>query len=298
MIFFRNLAILFIFVFLLSACSSSLENKETSVLGDKLELENNFVIESNSMFYDEIVFMEAITKAKDVESQQNIEAIIVPHHLLAADYIADLMKRASGRNIDRVIIIGPNHENIGGQSIVSAYTSWDTELGDLLPDSEFVEKFLKDLNLSADKYVFENEHSIGSQAPFVKYYFPDAMILPIAISSYADQANAEKLSQWLAENYNDTTLLVFSIDFSHYLDKYSADKQDNLTKQLIEAKEIERILQLGDDNVDSPASLATALLFAKKRGLDTNILYNSNAFDFVNVKPLETTSYFAISFTK
>ena len=76
----------------------------------------------------------------------------------------------------------------------------------------------------------------------------------------------------------------------------TADKMDIITKELIEQRDINKILELSNDNIDSPASLATALLYAEKLDLSTNILQQGNSFDFLNIKVDETTSYFSIVF--
>ena len=43
----------------------------------------------------------------------DVVGAIVPHHDLAADYTAELFQKIGKRNIQTVIIIGPNHENSG-----------------------------------------------------------------------------------------------------------------------------------------------------------------------------------------
>jgi MEMO1 family protein len=292
----QRILVVLVFPLFLTACSSPMAN---NILEEKEGSRNQPAdIELNGMFYEEVSFHSALDNASNKKVQNNIQAIIVPHHLVASTYIADLTKMSSGRNIERVIIIGPNHENIGGQAISSAKLSWQTATENLESDQAAVEQFLYDLDLKEDTKVFSNEHSIGAHVSFVKHYFPQAKILPITFSSYAVLNDVEKVSQWLSANYNESTLIIFSIDFSHYLAKPLADEKDAITRQLILDKDLEKILELNNDYVDSPISLATALLFAKLQNLNTNIIYNGNSFDFLDVKPAETTSYFGISFTK
>jgi len=256
-------------------------------------------IESNSMFFEPTRFYSAIALAEKTERESNIKAIIVPHHLLASNIIADLFKRASGREISNVIIIGPNHENIGSHHIATAKAKWKTPLGDVETNNRLIEQICADLKTESTPSVFTNEHSIGAMAPFVKQYFPHAKIAPIILDSYADKAEMEKVSTWLEANTDEQTLVVYSMDFSHYLPVEEANKRDKVTEKLILEKNVSELLKLSNtENVDSPVSLAIALQAAINQNYVTNILHNNNSFNLLNIKPVETTSYFGISFTK
>ncbi|MFA6427415.1 MAG: AmmeMemoRadiSam system protein B [Candidatus Magasanikbacteria bacterium] len=261
------------------------------------DVERNLTtIALHDMFYDEYNFNQAIRKAEGVESEKNISAIVVPHHLLVSEYIAALIKKSFGRPIDYVIIIGPNHQNVGSNALSSAHAQWGTPFGSVQTDAKMVDAFLDYVHGYSQTYVFEEEHSVGAIVPFIKHYLPQARIVPIVINSYATHADAEKLSDWLATSIGGNYLIIVSTDFSHYLDKTTADRNDLYTRELIEKGDTIKITTLNNDYVDSPVSLATVLLFAQKKGLTTDIVYNSNSFDFLTNKPSETTSYFGIVF--
>lgn len=248
------------------------------------------------MFYDKGNFSSAIESARDIKQEEGIIAVVVPHHLLASEYIAGMLARAKGRGIETVFIIGPNHFNVGTNIFSSAYAQWETALGFVQTNNQFVNKFLSDFDLKPNSQVFPKEHSVGAIVPFIKEYIPDAKIVPIVISSYATHSNAEELSQWLSSAITDKSLIIVSTDFSHYLDKNTADKNDIYTQELIEKKDTQKVTRLNNDYVDSPVSLATILLLAKDLDWGTDIIYNGNSFDFLIQKPVETTSYFGISF--
>ncbi|MFA6550454.1 MAG: AmmeMemoRadiSam system protein B [Candidatus Gracilibacteria bacterium] len=253
-------------------------------------------IELQPMFYEKSNFFSAVEKSKDIKSEKNIQAIVVPHHLLVSEYIAGLMKRASGRKIDTVIIIGPNHENVGQEILATTLAEWQTPAGGVSTDNQLVNSFLSDLREQSNYYAFIHEHSIGAIVPFVKYFFPEAKIMPVIINSYANIQDAEKLATWLDKNLPDNSLVIASTDFSHYLDKDTASKNDLQTRQWIMERDTQSIAHLNNDYVDSPISLATILLFAEKRGLKTQEVYHGNSFDFSLKKPAETTSYFGLAF--
>jgi len=255
------------------------------------------IISFNEMFYEEKNFFKAIKLADKIKPQNNIQAIIVPHHLLASEYTAQLIKKSSGKEIKTVVIIGPNHNNIGINKIATVKAKWQTAYGYLKTNNDLVDKLSKHLKTNNDLEVFQNEHSIGAITPFVKYYLKEAEILPIALNSYNNLKDVEEISNWLYENLNKNSLIIFSLDFSHYLPKQEADRHDEITRDLIKKRNVKKIIKLSNTkNVDSPASLAISMFLANKKDLKTKIIFHGNSFDFLNIKPIETTSYFGIIF--
>ncbi|MCD4705144.1 AmmeMemoRadiSam system protein B, partial [bacterium] len=223
-------------------------------------LDHRQLIELQEMFYEESNFVQSINLVADIKVRDDVYSIVVPHHLLASEYISGLMKMAKGREIKKVVIIGPNHDDIGTQAISTANLRWNTPLGIVKTDSKLVDKFKNDLNIQDNSSAFINEHSIGALNPFVKYYFPEAEILPIIISSYVYQEEVEQLAYWLDNNLSADTLLIISTDFSHYLLKDEAEKNDRITKNFILQDSIDELLDLDNAYLDSPGSLVTALI--------------------------------------
>ncbi|MFA4872336.1 MAG: AmmeMemoRadiSam system protein B [Patescibacteria group bacterium] len=255
------------------------------------------VIASQPMFFEFDNFQNALARAQAIAPRADIHAVVVPQHLLASSLIAAQIKRASGRRITSVAIIGPNHFNAGVERIASAAAVWQTEFGEATSDSALTSKFISDFGLLGDAEVFANEHAIGAVVPFVKYYLPEAKILPIVFNSYATLQDAEKVSAWLADNLPRDSLVIYSIDFSHYLPREEADLKDIETRAFIEGAQVSRIMALGNDHLDSPASLAAALLYADKKNLRADIVATKNSDDFSIERTQETTSYFIITFS-
>lgn len=256
------------------------------------------VISLKESFYDKLSFWPAVKAADKIRANSDIPAIVVPHHLVPSEYIAHMLKRASGRQVDQVVIIGPNHNNIGVASIASVKASWQTPFGAVDTHASLTDDLLSTLGIKENSEAFTNEHAVGAIIPFVKYYLPQAKVVPVLLSSYAKTSDAEKLAKWLNNNLPDNSLIIFSIDFSHYLSKEEADQKDIITRELIRNRDINRIMGLNNDYVDSPASLITGLMYANYNNLKINIEKQGNSFDFLFPKPSETTSYFAISFIK
>lgn len=287
-LFFVGLLIALVFIFIFSSDKKSTE---------KITYNNLPTITSKGTFFEIDNFQKAVAKAEQAEERSDIKAIVVPQHLLASELIASQLKRAIGSNIENVIIIGPNHFETGVEEIASTRAIWQTYFGPIGSDSPLTNRFITELDVVDQTSVFENEHAIGAIVPFVKYYIPDAKILPIALSANSTELEVSKVSNWLSENVSDNTLIIYSIDFSHYLTREQADIKDAETKELIEDGNVGAIMTLGNDHIDSPASIAVALQYAEAKNLETKILSTYNSDDFSVNRTPETTSYFEIIFT-
>ena len=119
-------------------------------------------------------------------------------------------------------------------------------------------------------------------------------MLPIALKNATDIDKVSQIAQWLNKNSNDKTLIVYSLDFSHYLTKDVSDTKDEVTKELIINKDTKEILKLNSDFVDSPGALAIAIELAKLHNCDTLFVHHDNSYNLMIEKPKFTTSYFGI----
>ncbi|MBR1368506.1 dioxygenase [Methanocalculus chunghsingensis] len=120
------------------------------------------------------------------------------------------------------IIIGPSHR--GYRTCVSALP-WETPLGIITNDEE--------LSLALDLPVDEaahqdDENSLETQMPLIKYRFPRARITPILMGDQSPE-EAERLSAQIIRAVSRTkrdVIIVASSDFSHYIPKNTAEKID------------------------------------------------------------------------
>jgi AmmeMemoRadiSam system protein B len=265
-----------------------------TALGQEPATAKPAVIASNEMF-SRPDFAQILAAHEKRKGETDVRAMVVPHHLLPLDSILGMYDKASGRSPKTIVVIGPNHENVGGATIASTWASWDTSEGQLEADKRLFDSLALRFGLSDNPSAFLNEHSIGAHAPIIKHYFPEARILPIILDSYADLDEAYALADWLKNNWRDDLLLIASIDFSHYLTKPEADQNDKITGEIIETKDYSRLRGLDNDYIDSPMSLATLLRLAEDNDYRVNIESTSNSFDWLSLKPDATTSYFFVS---
>ena len=157
------------------------------------------------------------------EEKEEIYGLIVPHHDLAGDLIAQAMQQVSvSREIDRIVVVGPNHTDVGFGPAISAKADFQAQNGVVSVDSDLLDQLNQKAFVVYDKANFEIEHSIKVLIPFIKHYFPEAKVIPVIFTSKFDQE--ELLGQELANSIDNKTLIIASIDFSHYLNLVEAER--------------------------------------------------------------------------
>jgi len=77
----------------------------------------------------ELEFFETAFKFNKKEldlSNKNVVAGIIPHHLLAADLLAEFFYNLQVKNYETIILIGHNHFNSGNSDIITSNYNWQT----------------------------------------------------------------------------------------------------------------------------------------------------------------------------
>jgi AmmeMemoRadiSam system protein B len=147
------------------------------------------------------------------------QAIIAPHG--AWNYSGALAARAfssaMGRNIKKVVVLGPIHDKREKGLFLSNSHFFNTPLGNIPVDKEISEELeFNGKFIEINDIPHLGEHSIEIILPFVKYCFPDASIVPVLMGQpdtryIHDLAHALKvvIKPVLAE-----TLIVVSCNLS------------------------------------------------------------------------------------
>ncbi|MFH1715205.1 MAG: AmmeMemoRadiSam system protein B [Elusimicrobiota bacterium] len=132
---------------------------------------------------------------------------------------------------DTVVVIGPNHTGLGEDISVYPAGGWETPIGNLEINEEFINELTDSLNIIIkDKKAHEHEHSIEVQLPFIKYLNKNAKIVPICVMQYSasickDIGEAIAIT---ANNLGREILVVASSDMTHYETQSIAEKNDRL----------------------------------------------------------------------
>lgn len=226
---------------------------------------------------------------------------IVPHHLLAGKLIATFFKTLSESRPETLIIVAPNHKRLGHNGLNTSLLDWSTPFGILKTDSEAVNKVVSGMNASLSNDLFEKEHSISSLVPYIKYYMPDVKIVPVLLHGNYTADNAQKLGKLLSTELTASkkTVLIASVDFSHYLDAATARQMDEKTLKAIRSFDFQGLSHMGNDNVDSPPSIITLLSAMKEAGASApEVTAHGNSSDISGESYNYTTSYYTMFFKR
>jgi AmmeMemoRadiSam system protein B len=271
----------------------------------KIDIGKKVVIQEKSNYFFNIsvdynwqIFTGAIgTYPKSTNSSiGEIKGIIVPHHDLAGKYVAEIMQKIADDKIERVIIVGPNHAESGVNDIVSGIIQWQTPQGEIKADIKTI-KFLQEkglVYLAEEK--FKTEHSINAMVPYIHYYFPNAKIVPIILKHGTSLTETEKLAIDLKDLMNEKTLIIGSIDFSHYLPTAEAYDKDKITAEALKNSDYEKLYSFDNDYLDSPPTAVTVLkVMDLLKASNLTIVRNTNQADAVGLPTIKSsTSYFTI----
>jgi AmmeMemoRadiSam system protein B len=142
-----------------------------------------------------------------------------------------------------VIILGVNHRGFGHPYAIDGNDYWSTPIGEVKVDTALREELMTNTEVfGIDSTAGSGEHSLEVQVPFIQYINPDAMILPITISSVdADTLIAAGMEIANVIKGRDDVLIVASTDMSHYIDADTARAKDN--------KAIDKILALDPEGL-------------------------------------------------
>ena len=184
------------------------------------------------------IFLET---AKPVNEIENIFGIVSPHAGYVysgktAAYVYNLIK---GKNYKRVIVISPSHsEYFSGISVYNG-DAYETPLGLLEVDKEFVNKLVEN-----SKTIFKgveghrNEHALEVQLPFLQLVLNNFKIVPVVMGEQS-KMYVDELAKKLSEVTDAETLIVSSSDMSHFHSKSEADKLDSIVEKRISNFDVE-----------------------------------------------------------
>ncbi len=250
-------------------------------------------------FYDPMLFYGGLHAADDQDAARpegRLVGGVVPHHNLAAELLTRFFRQLEADPPTTVIVVGPNHE-ARGQPVITGRRGWQTEFGVVEADQSLVDRLVAGGLATVDDETLEPEHAIGALMPYLKYHAPNAKVVPLILHREVGLPELRRLAQALAEQTDDETLLLASVDFSHYLTRVEAEAKDAQTLPLIEEMDLTALMRLGPDHIDSPGSLSVLMLAMEERAADgPHLTGHTNSGVILRSDLIETTSYFTFTY--
>ena len=244
--------------------------------------------------------LAAIAREKpDFVVPQGVTGIIVPHHLLAVDLIARGYWAASAGHYSRVIVLSPDHFHRVGMAFGTTKHDLATVFGAVNPDAAGVAALLMHPELVEALPDVDHEHGIMVEAPFIKFFFPTAEVIPILASVNAGPAEWRAMTELLKPLVTPTTLVVQSTDFSHYRPLAEAVARDQESLAAIATGDPEEMVPLlQPSHLDSKAAGYIELALQRELlGAHPVILANGNSVEYGGDAG-STTSYVVAAFVR
>jgi MEMO1 family protein len=213
-------------------------------------------------FYDAGAFARGRAHMLRPNPAPDARAVVVPHHWLAGHLIlSGIRDLTAGRHVDRIILVGPNHSGAGGAPVTTSDGSWATPFGVVEPDLTAVRALVAEGLAHTNPGVMTYEHSVDGLMPAIAALVPGATVVPLAIHGIREdevRALAAALAR-LMDEPGKTTVIVASVDFSHYLTAEEARARDPETLEAIRNLDSARIMSFRNEHLDSPGSMATVI---------------------------------------
>ncbi len=253
-------------------------------------------VETNNYLFDQSL---AQAGEKYIHNGQRVMGAILPHHDLASDLLADFFLSLSKNQIvDTFVILAPNHRDLAKAPAISAAVNWQTFLGEVKQDQEILDQLVKDDFIAYDLDNFKPEHSVAVLLPFIKQYFPQAKVAPIIFTSHQTNDKSFSLAAAILPWLDERTVVINSLDLSHYLPLSQAERNDQITLSAIKNKDYQLLSNLNSDYLDSPDSLNALLkIMELSQAQDLQIIEHSNSAKILKADLNQTTSYLSAYFT-
>ena len=165
--------------------------------------------------------IENLFNNAQTEQIENVVALILPH----AGYQYSGQTAAAGiktlnKKYQRIVLIGPSHHvSMGEMFSVPRVTYYETPLGQILLDTDFINELLKYPFFQNVPRAHQYEHSVQIELPLLQGYIKDFKLVPI-VAGQCSLETIQKAAAVLANLVDEKTLVIASSDFIHYGSSY------------------------------------------------------------------------------
>jgi AmmeMemoRadiSam system protein B len=200
----------------------------------------------------------ALTPAQQPQLDEVFGGVVTHHIPNAAELITDFYARlAAVQSVDTFVIVGPDHFERGIATVTVSHAQFTTPFGTVLPDERLIGLLEERSLIVHDESAFD-DHAVHSQLLAISRVFPKAKVVALLFRSKGSNEAAARLGKEIAAVAGPRTVVVASVDFSHYL---TADQARPLDLHAAQTLALLRPDLAGVAEADSPQAL-TAMMAA------------------------------------
>jgi len=173
---------------------------------------------------------------------------------------------------------------------------WETPLGNIKIDNELALKISKKHDFFIETPVrFEDDNTVELQLPFVKYFFPDSLLVPIGAPPIQKSLELAKKIAHLCIEMGRSVVVIGSTDLTHYGPKYgfmpagtgdsalkwSRQNDEKIIEKMVKMDSQETIKEgLRNHNACCPGAIASATCMLKELGAkEGEVLMYATSYD-------------------
>ncbi|MHC4338421.1 MAG: AmmeMemoRadiSam system protein B, partial [Planctomycetota bacterium] len=153
----------------------------------------------------------------EVKPIDNVIGMILPH--AGYQFSGQTAVRAletTDKKYSRIVVIGPSHRAYMEEMLsVPTATHYETPLGEVPLDVNFIEKLLEYPMFHSVPYAHKEEHSVQVELPLLQYKQKNFQFVPI-VAGHCSLETIRKVGSILKSLVDEQTLVVTSSDFVHY----------------------------------------------------------------------------------
>jgi AmmeMemoRadiSam system protein B/AmmeMemoRadiSam system protein A len=148
---------------------------------------------------------------------KNILAIIAPHagYVYSGQTAAFAYAALSNTKCKRLFLLGPSHHIGFNGAVVPSQCILETPIGNLDIDRDAVDKLLSSPGFQQVDQVFDVEHSLELQLPWILKTQGRVKVVPLAIGSL-NSDTAKEIASGLRNELQPGDVVIISSDFTHY----------------------------------------------------------------------------------
>jgi len=236
-----------------------------------------------------------------------IKGIISPHagYIYSGPVAGYAYKSLAGYDYKTVVILAPSHHYFLKESI-AIYKQGDfrTPLGDVSIDSDFAQSLmLENKYITHQPEVFDKEHSLEVQLPFLQRSLKNFKIVPILIGNDS-YSLCQSLASSLAKKIHarNDILIVASSDMSHYHPKIQAYTMDKHTLSLITQFKPQQLFEdarQGASELCGTGAVVSLMLTLQKLGItNASVLKYATSADTAQSSQDRVVGYSSIVFAE
>lgn len=192
--------------------------------------------------------------------------LVLPHYAPVGRLMRETIhawKQCTGQTPRRLVVMSPDHRGVLASGIGTSALTY--QLG---AESWFMAQedgaALREAGVREMGYMIGAEHGIGVPLAMTLSEFPSSeSVVPLVVSTRATQAELRAIEEVLrAWKEEGETLLVLSVDFSHYLALGDAQDRDRTSQEWLERGQGERFWHANDAYTDNGKGLWLMLRLA------------------------------------